>query len=69
MTRNVQFQLESNVHINYMAYETLLPTSQRTHSVSIVKIDPLTLLRDKSVFIARIVRKTQIRVVAKDRIF
>jgi len=65
-TRNDQFQLDSSVHVNYMLYKTLLPTSHRTHSVSIMKISPLTLFREKSLFIARIVRNTQLRGVAKD---
>jgi len=67
MTRNDQLQLESNVHINYMVYKTLLPNSQRTRSISIMRINPLKLFREKSLFIARIVRNRQIRDVAEGR--
>jgi len=69
MTGNDQFQLESNVHVNYMTYKTLLPTSQRTHSVSIMKINPLTLFMEKSLFVASIIWNTQGRSVAKERKF
>ena len=69
VARNDQFQLESNVHINYKVYEKFISNLTENTFRFHYEDQSVNAVKGEIVVCWRIVRNTQIRVVAKDRNF